>query len=183
MPHAKFVGVERPCAEQMQVNPDWALGRCMPTRISPTSFFKTCFLVPTIFKYSFVYSGNAPASILLQNTACLLCCLARNTTHRDTKATDKHAYKRRGERSSNGASFIPDQPDPLGLAVTEAVRHEPFTLALRDLFTVIRMFTLLGFLLLARARRSGVAVAVLASSHRFSVNRLLLWWGRHGPTT
>jgi hypothetical protein len=29
--------------------------------------------------------------------------------------------------------------------------------------------------LLARARRSGVAVAELASSHRLSVNRLLLW--------
>jgi hypothetical protein len=43
----------------------------------------------------------------------------------------------------NGASFIPDQPDPLGLAVTEAVRHRPFTLALRDLFTAIRMFTLI----------------------------------------
>lgn len=42
----------------------------------------------------------------------------------------------------SGASFIPDQPATLGLAVTEAVRHGPFTLALRDLFTAIRMFTL-----------------------------------------
>lgn len=43
----------------------------------------------------------------------------------------------------NGASFIPYQPDPLGLAVTEVVRHRPFTLALRDFFTAIRMFTLI----------------------------------------
>ena len=44
--------------------------------------------------------------------------------------------------TSSGASFIPDQPDPLGLAVAEAVRRSPFTLALRDLVTAIRMFTL-----------------------------------------
>ncbi|KAH8664373.1 hypothetical protein BX600DRAFT_498163 [Xylariales sp. PMI_506] len=41
-----------------------------------------------------------------------------------------------------GATYIPDQEDPLGVAVTEAVRHGPFFLALRDLWTCVRMFTL-----------------------------------------
>ncbi|TID22450.1 hypothetical protein E6O75_ATG11244 [Venturia nashicola] len=41
-----------------------------------------------------------------------------------------------------GASYIPDQSDPLGLAVTEAVRHGPFFLALRDLWTCVTMFAL-----------------------------------------
>lgn len=44
--------------------------------------------------------------------------------------------------NGNGATFIPDQLDPLDLAVTEAVRHGPFTLGFRDLITAIRMFTL-----------------------------------------
>jgi hypothetical protein len=43
---------------------------------------------------------------------------------------------------SEGAAFIPDQPDPLGIAVTEAVRKGPFTLAFRDLITCVRMFAL-----------------------------------------
>jgi len=46
------------------------------------------------------------------------------------------------EEENSGASFIPDQNDPLGTAVTEALRHGPFTLAFRDLITAIRMFTL-----------------------------------------
>jgi hypothetical protein len=43
---------------------------------------------------------------------------------------------------NSGAAYIPDQEDPLGAAVTEALRHGPFTLAFRDLITAIRMFTL-----------------------------------------
>ena len=46
-----------------------------------------------------------------------------------------------------GAAFIPDEPG-LSVSVTEAVRHGPFTLALRDLFTSIRMFTLFPGVLL-----------------------------------
>jgi len=46
------------------------------------------------------------------------------------------------EGEENGVSYIPDQPDPLGLAVTEAVRRGPFTLAVRDLITAVRMFAL-----------------------------------------
>ncbi|KAF2663374.1 hypothetical protein BT63DRAFT_484437 [Microthyrium microscopicum] len=41
-----------------------------------------------------------------------------------------------------GATYLPDQSDPLGAAVTEAVRHGPFFLALRDIWTCARMFTL-----------------------------------------
>lgn len=46
------------------------------------------------------------------------------------------------EREENGVSYIPDQPDPLGVAVTEAVRRGPFALAVRDLITAVRMFAL-----------------------------------------
>ncbi|KAE9362540.1 hypothetical protein N431DRAFT_490468 [Stipitochalara longipes BDJ] len=46
------------------------------------------------------------------------------------------------EGEENGVSYIPDQPDPLGLAVTEAVRRGPFSLAVRDLITAVRMFAL-----------------------------------------
>jgi hypothetical protein len=43
---------------------------------------------------------------------------------------------------TNSARYIPDVEDPLGVAVTEAVKHGPFFLALRDIWTCIRMFTL-----------------------------------------
>jgi hypothetical protein len=43
---------------------------------------------------------------------------------------------------SERASYIPDQADPLGAAVTEAVRLGPFTLAFRDLWTCVKMFGL-----------------------------------------
>jgi hypothetical protein len=45
-------------------------------------------------------------------------------------------------RINSKASIDLILPDPLGAAVTEAVRHGPFTLAFRDIWTCARMFTL-----------------------------------------
>jgi hypothetical protein len=44
--------------------------------------------------------------------------------------------------TDGGVTYLPDQSDPLGVAVTEAVRSGPFTLAFRDIWTCARMFTL-----------------------------------------
>lgn len=51
-------------------------------------------------------------------------------------------FRRMNRSISERASYIPDQHDPLGVAVTEAVRAGPFTLAFRDLLTCVKMFSL-----------------------------------------